>query len=157
MADDKEKLVKDAVDLLKPEIGKTMKALLDTTLNEKLPVMKDGLGTELWDKACAEIGKQLKMPVETIKNLVAIETLVKEKGAATDKILSDLTSKVDQFKEKLKFVDITQTVTMSYSALQNKLTKYSVIFTGVGVIIGYLFGLVWMLWGRAIWNGINIF
>jgi len=125
-------------------VKKSLNAEIDRNFTEKLPAVKTDLQTDMAN----EIGKQLKLPAEIIKNLQTIDADVKARGDKVNKDITDLTAKVDVYKERMKFVDLTKTVTMSYDELQSKLTKYSIIFGLVGALTGFLFGLVWMLWGR---------
>jgi len=135
-------LVNSTIAVLKPKIEETIKAVIDGNLAEKLPSLKAAMQNEIWDKAVAEIGKQMNIPADVIKRLQQIDDIVRNNKDGIEKALAGLMEKVEAFKDRLKGIDLTKTVTMSYAELQKEKAKASVYWAIASFALGVLSGIV---------------
>lgn len=145
MGNEKEEIAKNVVETLIPKVESTIKALIDGDFTTKLPQLKEALQHELWDKACEEIGKQMKIPAEIIHKLQIIDDVVKANKDGVEKTLKDMIEKVESFKDRLKGIDLTKTVTMSYKELQNERVKSGLSWGLLTFILGFLAGIVFII------------
>ena len=106
------------IEMLLPKVQTTLTALVEGKLNEKIASLKESMANELWDKAVAEIGKRLNIPEDIIRSLQTIDDIVKSNKDMVDNTIATMIADVEAFKDRLKGVDLNETITMSYGDLQ---------------------------------------
>lgn len=145
MGNEKDDIAKNVIDTLLPKVETTMKAIIDGDLATKLPQLRDAMKSELWDSAVAEIGRQLKIPAEIVRKLQSIDDVVKTNKDGVEKTLQEMIERVEAFKDRLKGIDLTKTVTMSYKELQNERVKSGLSWGIITFLLGFLAGIVFII------------
>jgi len=136
---------KKVIELLLPKVKKAIKDVLSDSIAEKIPSLKDTIENSLWDKTVAELGRQLSIPPEIVKKLQKIDDIVREVKSNSENTINELSTRIEQFKERLKDVDLNKTVTMSYKELQDTIGKSSKNWGIVSFLLGFASGIVTVL------------
>ena len=139
---DEEKLSKEAINLLLPKVKNAIKDVVEDKVGGKIPDLKASIASELWDKAVAEIGKTMKLPPEIIAKLQTIDDLVTTNKASVEGKIEEMIKRVSEFENRLKGVDLNETVTMSYRQLQDEKRQSAKSWGVICWIAGFLAGLV---------------
>ena len=126
------------IKVLIPKVEESIKALIDGTFKKKLPQIRDTLSSELWDKAVEQIGLVTGLPPAIIGQLQHFDDVVKGKSSELDQLMKTL----QEFGDRLKGIDVHKTVVMSYAQLQTEKRKAGRAWFIVGILIGFLGGVV---------------
>lgn len=140
-----EKGTKEVIALLLPKIQETVKAVVDGNLESKLPSLKEAMSNDLWDKAVAEIGRVMKLPPELINKLQTLDDLVRQNELNVSSKLGEMITMVEAFKDRLKGIDLNQTITMSYGDLQKVRTRSAMAWSAISFALGFFSGIVTLL------------
>lgn len=135
------------IEMLMPKVQTTLTALVEGKLNEKIASLKTAMADELWDKACAEIGKRLNIPEDIIRSLQTIDDIVKSNKDMVDNTIATMIADVEAFKDRLKGVDLNETITMSYGDLQKVRRKAATSWATIAFFLGFFIGVAGKLFG----------
>jgi len=138
------------INMLLPRVQQTINAVVDGKLKEELPLLRVAMQNELWDKAVAEIGKRLNLPVDTIEKLQQIDDLVKGNKDSIEAFVTDMVTTVEGLKVRLKDVDLNKTVTMSYGELQKEKVKSGISWGAICFALGFAAGALALLLGTVL-------
>lgn len=125
-------------ELLLPKVESAMKSLIDGTFEKKIPQLRTALLSELWDKSVAKLGEVAGLPAGIITQLQQFDDIVKGKSGDLDKLMKV----IDDYKDKLKGIDVHKTVVMTYEQLQAEKRKAGRSWLVTGLLIGFLGGIV---------------
>ena len=128
--------------LLLPRIQATVSAAVKGKLADEMMSLKDTMSHELWDKVAAEIGKQMNIPEDIIKKLQSIDDIVTENKEIVDSTIKNMITTVEEFKDRLKNVDLNATLTMSYGELRKIRIKAAMSWATISFFLGLFIGFV---------------
>lgn len=142
------------IELLLPQVREFLKSFSEGKISEAIQKALPALESGLWDKAVAEIGSQMNLPAQLIANLQTVDDqllALKSKVDATknevEGVITQMISKVEDFKDRLKGVDLNQTVTMSYGKLKMEKIKCAAAWATITFFLGVLAGIVLQVLG----------
>jgi len=121
-----------------------LEATIDNLVAGKYDLIKQQLtkelGSGLWDKAMVEIGKLTGLPQDVVTKLQQIDNIVDTVKGDFSTQYSDLKEKYEGYLEKIKGVDLNETVTITYSKLLWLKIRTAIPWGIICYFLGYFMG-----------------
>ncbi len=121
-----DKTVKEILDILKPEIEKTIQTYANGKLQENLSTIGDKFLEKAFDKAMVELGKKLNLAPEAVKKLQGVDELVK-------KVVGNINS-IKKIADDVK--NPTEMLILSFKNLQKEKRKSAIVWAIALFLIG---------------------
>lgn len=131
MDNEKQKLVKEITELLKPDIDKTIDSALNGKIKEELPKISESFLGKFFDNAMKKLGEKFKLSPDSIKKLQDIDDKVK-----------NLIISFNQAKDLSKELEPFQQVLMSFPQIQKEKKKSASIWSAITGVLCLAIGLL---------------